>query len=145
MYSLNTRIAVTDGVRQSIFRKSSYLVFIVLPVAAITVIIGPVSHANTVDSRYIAVQYSTILHTVKRLPMWNFCQTLNSRETSISRPNGWAMGFFHELLRKKWPRDIWCRWTVTRRVATGGNFESLFVFQPPLRFSQLRPFASSSS
>ena len=42
---------------------------------------------NAIDSRYIAVQYSTILHTAQHLRMRNFGQTLNSRKTPISRPN----------------------------------------------------------
>ena len=47
---------------------------------------------NAIDSRYIAVQYSTILHTAQHLRMRNFGQTLNSRKTPISRPNGRTIG-----------------------------------------------------
>ena len=35
-----------------------------------------------------------------------FDQTLNSRKTHISRPNGRAMGGFRELRGEKWPGDI---------------------------------------
>ena len=59
-----------------------------------------------INSRYIAAQHSTILHTVHHLRMWNFGHTLNLRKTPISRPNGWAMGVFRELFGEKWPRDI---------------------------------------
>ena len=45
----------------------------------------------TVDSRYSAVQYCTILCTVQQVCRQNFGQTSNSRTTAIYRPShrGW--------------------------------------------------------
>ena len=61
---------------------------------------------DTIDSRYIAVQYNTILHTVQQLRRQNFGQTSNSWKTAIPRPSGRAMTVSHELLGGKWPQDI---------------------------------------
>ena len=72
------------------------------------VITATVSQLNTFvkDSRYIAVQHNTILHTTHQLWRLNFANTSNSRTTPIPRPNGRGMGVFPELFGEKWPRDI---------------------------------------
>ena len=54
----------------------------------------------TIDSRYIVVQYNTILHSAQ-LQSKNVGHTSNSR-----RSNGRAMAAFRELCGEKWPRDI---------------------------------------
>ena len=94
------------------------------------------SNQNSINSRYIVVQYSMIFHTVQHLPMWTFGQTLNSRKTPKSHPNGRAMGVFRELFGEKWPRDIGSAlynnshfkslvWKC--RVQNGGHFVSVSV------------------
>ena len=57
--------------------------------------------SHIIDSRYIAVQYNTILHPAQQLWVQNFGQTSNSRKTPISR----TMDVFRELFGEKWPRD----------------------------------------
>ena len=57
-------------------------------------------------TRYIAVQYNTVLHPVQRLRRWNFGQTSNSGKTPIPRHSGRAMDVFRELFGEKWQRDI---------------------------------------
>ena len=56
---------------------------------------------DTIDSRYFAAQYSTILHPAQQLRMQNFDETSNSRRTPIPHPNGRAMGFFREFFFSK--------------------------------------------
>ena len=68
------------------------------------------AYLYTVDSRYIAVQYSTILHPAQQFRMKNFGETSNSRRTPLRRPNGRAMGVFRELFGDNWPRDIGGAW-----------------------------------
>ena len=63
---------------------------------------------DTLDSRYITVQYNTFLHTAQQLRRQNFGHTSNSRKTPIHvpHPHGQVMGVFRELFGEKWPRDI---------------------------------------
>ena len=49
---------------------------------------GILLNGNTVDSRYIAVQYYTILHTVQQFRRQNIGQTSTSRKTAIPRLHG---------------------------------------------------------
>ena len=55
---------------------------------------------DTIDSRYIAVKYNTMLYILQRLRRQNFGQTSNSWKTAIPRPNGRVMAALRELLRK---------------------------------------------
>ena len=55
---------------------------------------------HTIDSLYIMVQYSTLLHIAQQLWRWNFGHTSNSQKTPIPRPHGRAMGVFCELFDK---------------------------------------------
>ena len=65
-----------------------------------------VPETGTLNSRYIAGPYNTILYTAHLLRMQNFGQTSNSRQTHISRPNGRVMGVFRKLFGEKVPRYI---------------------------------------
>ena len=62
--------------------------------------------AYTIESRYIAVQYSKILHPAQQIWVQNFGQTSSSRKTPIPHPSGRAMDVFCELCVGKWPQDI---------------------------------------
>ena len=64
-----------------------------------------VTFLNTKDSRYIAVQYNVIMYTAQLIRK-KFDQISNSRNTTISRPNGRAMGVFRELFGENGPRYI---------------------------------------
>ena len=46
-----------------------------------------VSFVSTINSRYITLQYSTILRIAQQLRRQNICQTSNSRKTPKRRPN----------------------------------------------------------
>ena len=59
------------------------------------------SFLNTVDSRYIEVIYSTILHTEQQLQRYNFGQTLHSRTTPHTSPSR-----ANDTMSKKHDRDI---------------------------------------
>ena len=45
----------------------------------------------TIDCRYIAAWYNTILHTAQQIKRYNFSQIKSSRKTSIPHPYGQAM------------------------------------------------------
>ena len=57
------------------------------------------NHLITLDSRYIAVEYNTILPTIPEEESEIFVKTMNSRKT----PHG---SLFHESFREKSDRDI---------------------------------------
>ena len=93
----------------------------------------------TIDTRYIALQYYTILRPTKQLRRWNFGQAL-----------GRAMGVFRELLGEKWPRDInsalynVCEWIAHQRTHTVLTSSSL-IFLGRQELLSVFPSASTSS
>ena len=69
--------------------------------------LGSVDIVFTADSRYIAVQYNTLLY-IAQLRRWNFGYTSNSRKTPIPHPHRRAMDVFRylESFGEEWQRDI---------------------------------------
>ena len=64
------------------------------------------SHLNTIDSRYIAVIYNTIINTGQQLQWYNFGQTLRSRTTPHTSPSRTSYGVSFVRSWNKYYRDI---------------------------------------
>ena len=91
------------------------------------------TETNIIETRYIAIPYNTMPHTVHWIRKYNFGQTMISRKTPIPRPNGRAMGVSRELLQENRPRYIgsaryyiWSYYTLhTCRIQENGYLTSL--------------------
>ena len=62
---------------------------------------------DTIDSRYIAVIYNTIIHTKQQLQWYNLGQTMHARTTPHILPSRARYGVSFEKLLTRYACDIW--------------------------------------
>ena len=60
----------------------------------------------TIGSRYIAVEYNTILNKIRKEESQSYDRIMNKQKKPIPRPDGRAMGRLFWVLREKVPRNF---------------------------------------
>ena len=78
---------------------------------------------DTIDLRYIAVIYNTILHTELRLQWYNFDQTLHSRTSPHISPSRASYGVSFARCLKKCDRDL----SIAQRIPVPNRRQAVFL------------------